>query len=98
MSDADVHHCLQVVADRLVKEGHFLEAIKCHVATLIQSLLPADEATARLKLAQLLLEHTSNVADGKQHLQKAVSTQRAVYPPELYLDVFDVVMGRCSER
>eukprot|EP00878_Enallax_costatus_P032574 GHUV01035809.1.p1 GENE.GHUV01035809.1~~GHUV01035809.1.p1 ORF type:complete len:211 (+),score=57.88 GHUV01035809.1:404-1036(+) len=71
MSAADVHHCLQVLADKLTREEHHLEAIKCYTAMLNQSLMPTDEAVARLKLAQLLLEHTSNITDAKQQLQKA---------------------------
>lgn len=72
---AEVQGTLQVLASRLAADGHFLKAIQCYTAILGQSLLPADEATARLQLAQLLLEHTHNVSDAKQHLQKAVSTQ-----------------------
>ncbi|WIA32226.1 hypothetical protein OEZ86_003074 [Tetradesmus obliquus] len=68
---AEVQGTLQVLASRLAADGHFLKAIQCYTAILGQSLLPADEATARLQLAQLLLEHTHNVSDAKQHLQKA---------------------------
>lgn len=50
-----------------------MQAIKCCVALLQQqSMLPSDEAAVRLNLARLLLAHTLNVADAKQHLQKAV--------------------------
>jgi hypothetical protein len=76
---AEVQGTLQVLASRLAVDGHFLQAIKCYTAILGQSLLPADEATARLQLAQLLLEHTHNVSDAKQHLQKAVSTPAAAW-------------------
>lgn len=73
MSAAEVKSALEQLAGSLAAQGHHLQAIKCYTAILGQSLLPADEAATRLKLAQLLLEHTTNVADAKQHLQKAVS-------------------------
>ncbi|KAF6255054.1 cohesin loading factor [Scenedesmus sp. NREL 46B-D3] len=67
----EVQGTLQMLASRLTADGHFLQAIKCYTALLTQPLLPADEATARLQLAQLLLEHTHNLPDAKLHLQKA---------------------------
>lgn len=73
----EVQGTLQMLASRLTADGHFLQAIKCYTALLTQPLLPADEATARLQLAQLLLEHTHNLPDAKLHLQKAVSSPTA---------------------
>jgi hypothetical protein len=69
---AEVHATLRVLAARLTADGHCLQAIKCWVAMLGASMLPSDEAGVRLNLARLLLEHTLNVGDAKQHLQKAV--------------------------
>jgi MAternally-affected-uncoordination protein len=77
---AEVQSTLQVLASNFTADGHFLQAIKCYTAILGQSLLPADEATARVQLAQLLLEHTHNVHDAKQHLQKAVSITSSSIP------------------
>lgn len=74
-SAAEVVHTLQVLASHLSADGHPLQAIKCYVAMMSQSMLPSDEAAARLRLGQLLMEHTLNVQDAKQQLQKAVGTQ-----------------------
>lgn len=70
-SAAEVADTLQQLASRLA-DGHPMQAIKCYVAVLSQSMLPSDEAAARLRLGQLLMQHTLNVQDAKQHLQKAV--------------------------
>lgn len=56
--------------------SHFLlQAIKCY-ETVLQAAagrqLPAAEATLRLELASLLLAHTHNVTEARQHLEKAV--------------------------
>lgn len=72
VSAAELYSSLQLLAARLTAQGHPLEAIKCYVAMLSQSLLPSDEAAARLRLGQLLLEHTLNVQDARLNLQKAV--------------------------
>ena len=40
--------------------------------------LPAAEATARLELATLLLSHTHNVTEARQHLERAVRAPRAL--------------------
>lgn len=79
MSTAEVQQCLRATADKLIREGHHLEAVKCYVAILNHSLMPTDEAFARLKLAQLLLEHSSNMSDAKQQLQKAVGLVRHLF-------------------
>jgi hypothetical protein len=73
VSVAEVADTLQQLASRLAADGHPMQAIKCYVAMLSQSMLPSDEAAARLRLGQLLMQHTLNVQDAKQHLQKAVS-------------------------
>lgn len=73
VSAADLHNCLQLLAARMSAQGHPLEAIKCYVAMLSQSMLPSDEAAVRLRLGQLMMEHTLNMQDAKVHLQKAVS-------------------------
>lgn len=71
---AGVVGTLQQLGARLADSGHPLQAVKCFTALLGQSLLPADEAAARLRIAQLLLDATLNAAEAKQHLHKAVST------------------------
>lgn len=71
-STADVSNTLQLLGQQLTDSGHPLQAIKCYVALLNQSLMPTDEAAALLKLGHLLMEHTHNVQEAKQHLQKAV--------------------------
>jgi hypothetical protein len=71
-STADVSNTLQLLGQQLTDSGHPLQAIKCYVALLNQSLMPPDEAAALLKLGHLLMEHTHNVQEAKQHLQKAV--------------------------
>lgn len=63
---------LQALAARLEQEGHAMQALKCLEGCLQLPLMPADEAQARLRAARLLLKHTANVAEAKQHLQKAV--------------------------
>lgn len=73
VSAADLHNSLQLLAARMSAQGHPLEAIKCYVAMLSQSMLPSDEAAVRLRLGQLMMEHTLNMQDAKVHLQKAVS-------------------------
>jgi len=64
---------LRLLARKLVDEGHPLQAIKALHALLSQSLMPADEASVRLQLAQMLSEHTHNAVDAKKQLQRAVS-------------------------
>lgn len=96
MSAAEVHHNLKVMAERLTQESHYLEAVKCYTAILNQSLLPTDEATARLRLAHLLLEHTCNVADARVQLQKAVSYRAATRPTQHM--VAAVFMSSCTPR
>lgn len=68
---ADVHAALRELGLQLTEYSP-LEAIKCYSAMLGLSLLPDDEARARLSLGTLLLEHTHNAGDAKAHLQKAV--------------------------
>lgn len=85
-SAAEVVSTLQLLASRLAADGHPLQAIKCYVAILSQSMLPSDEAAARLRLGQLLMEHTLNLQDAKQHLQKAVRTYRSAPPGQLPAD------------
>lgn len=63
---------LRLLARKLVDEGHPLQAIKALHALLSQSLMPADEASVRLQLGQLLSEHTRNGSDAKKQLQRAV--------------------------
>lgn len=71
-SKAEVENTLQLLGQQLTDSGHPLQAIKCYVALLSQSLMPTDEAATLLKLGQLLMEHTHNVQEAKQHLQKVV--------------------------
>lgn len=72
VSAGELTGTLQALAARMAAEGHPLQAIKCYVAMLNQSMLPSDEAAARLQLGHLLMQHTLNASDAKQHLQKAV--------------------------
>ena len=54
---------------------HSMQAIKCFLAVLHAAggrQLPAAEASVRLQLATLLLDHTHNVAEARQHLEQAV--------------------------
>jgi uncharacterized membrane protein YgcG len=70
---AAIHDALRLLARKLLEEGHPLQAIKALYALLAQSLMPADEASVRLQLGQLLIEHTRNGSDAKKQLQRAVS-------------------------
>jgi hypothetical protein len=64
---------LQLLAAKFSLDGHPLQAMKCLEASLSLSPMPADAAQVRLRAARLLLQHTTNLAEVKQHLQKAVS-------------------------
>lgn len=77
---AELHSTLQQLAARMAADGHPIQAIKCYLAVLNQSMLPSEEAATRLKLSQLLLQHTLNVQDAKQHLQKAVRRRSGGVP------------------
>jgi hypothetical protein len=63
---------LQALAARQLEDGNPLQAIKCLEASLQLSPMPAEDAQVRLRVARLLLQHTSNLSEAKQHLQKAV--------------------------
>lgn len=77
---AELHSTLQQLAARMAADGHPIQAIKCYLAVLNQSMLPSEEAATRLKLSQLLLQHTLNVQDAKQHMQKAVRRRSGGVP------------------
>ncbi len=60
---------------RLVTAGLLTQAIKCFEAVVqagVGTQPPAAQAAARLALARLLLAHTHNVAEARQHLERAV--------------------------
>lgn len=65
---------LLMLATEAGGKGVPLQAIKCLQGMLSLALLPGEEVKARVKLAQLLLDHTRNVQEAKQHLQHAVGT------------------------
>lgn len=71
---------LLALAAEFCEAGAPVQAVKC-LEALVQpghtSLLPLTEVHARLRLSQLLLEFTDNVAAAKIHLE------RAVRPPPL---------------
>ncbi len=58
-----------------VTAGLLTQAIKCFEAVVqagVGTQPPAAQAAARLALARLLLAHTHNVAEARQHLERAV--------------------------
>jgi hypothetical protein len=52
--------------------GCYPQAAKCLLAVCGSNALPATTATARLLLGQLLLDHTHDIAQAKEHLTAAV--------------------------
>lgn len=49
------------------------QALKCHTALCMGGKeVPIVEARSRLALAKLLLQHTHNAGDARQHLERAV--------------------------
>ena len=63
-----------------------VQAIECLEAALhSKSALPAAEAAIRLQLSQLLLAHTHNVHEARQHLERAVcSIGIATFNPVIF--------------
>jgi hypothetical protein len=90
-NSADVLAALRQLASKLAADQHYLQAIKAYTAILSLSLLPTDEATTRLRLAQLLLDHTFNLKQAKQQLQQAVSDAF-----DVQLEFSKVATGSCT--
>ena len=72
---------LSILAKGLLASNQTFQAIKCLEAVCHSSTqTPVAAAKARLRLSQLLLQHTQNINEATQHLQQAVSldVQRVV--------------------
>ena len=68
---------LCILAKGLLASGQQSQAVKCLEAICHSSApMPASAARHRLWLAQVLLQHTQNIPEATQHLQKAVSPAR----------------------
>lgn len=74
-------------ADALLKlgveftdRGCYPQAAKCFLAVCGSQALPATIATARLLLGQVLLDHTHDVAQAKEHLTAAVRAATHRWP------------------
>jgi len=67
-----VAELLSRLANRNAALGQYMDAIKCLTALISLKCLPAEEARARLQLARLLLEHTTNRHEASAELNKAV--------------------------
>ena len=64
---------LCILANGLLANGQPLQAVKCLEAICCSSApMPVAAARNRLWLAQVLLQHTQNIPEATQHLQKAV--------------------------
>ncbi|CAL8469751.1 g9293 [Coccomyxa elongata] len=64
---------LHILAEHFTKNGHYLQAIKCHTALCLGGKeVPVVEARSQLALAKLLLQHTHNAAEARSHLERAL--------------------------
>ena len=64
---------LLLLASELDAGGQWPSAARCYEAVLqAGGQLPQAEATTRLRLARLLLKHTHNVHEARDHLERAV--------------------------
>lgn len=64
---------LLLLASELDAGGQWPGAARCYEAVLqAGGQLPQAEATTRLRLARLLLKHTHNVHEARDHLERAV--------------------------
>jgi Cohesin loading factor len=62
-----------LLAAELEAGGQWPGAARCYEAVLkVGRQLPQAEATTRLRLALLLLQHTHNVHEARDHLERAV--------------------------
>ena len=75
---------MEAATDALLKlalqfsdRGCYPQAAQCLQAVAGSGALPATVATARLLLGQLLLDHTHDLGQAKEHLTAAVSTGQA---------------------
>ena len=77
MGQADAEaavEALSILAKGFLTSQQTSQAVKCLEAICRSSvLMPVPAAKARLWLAQVLLQHTQNIAEATQHLQQAVS-------------------------
>ena len=73
--DAAVDALLRL-ALQLRDSGCYVPAAKCLLAVCRSNALPATMATARLLLGQLLLDHTRELSEAKEHLTAAVRQRR----------------------
>lgn len=65
------------------------QALKCHTALCMGGKeVPIVEARSRLALAKLLLQHTHNAVDARQHLERAV----CICSDDLCLEFRDLIM------
>ncbi|KAK3249715.1 hypothetical protein CYMTET_40870 [Cymbomonas tetramitiformis] len=71
-SSVAVADALLVLAGEFSADGCHLQAIKCleAICQSQESFLPLVEVETRLRLAQLLLQHTDNFAAAKAHLER----------------------------
>ena len=70
---------LCILAKGLLANGQPSQAVKCLEAVCRSSVpMPVSAARNRLWLAQVLLQHTQNIPEATQHLQKAVSASAFV--------------------
>ncbi len=60
------------ITDILQTNGNYLEAIKCLHAALASKEAPQVEVAIRVRLALLLMHHTHNLHEARQHLERAV--------------------------
>lgn len=87
-----IHRQFMEPAEALLKlglqfldSGCYPQAAKCLLAVCNSNALPATLATARLLLGQLLLNHTHDIAQSKEHLTAAVSLAAQMHPPARHL-------------
>lgn len=77
MGQADAEaavEALSILAKGFLTSQRPSQAVKCLEAICRSSaLMPVPAAKTRLWLAQVLLQHTQNIAEATQHLQQAVS-------------------------
>lgn len=65
------------IASILEDQQNHCEAIKCLVAALTSQEAPQVEVAIRVRLATLLIRHTHNLTEARQHLERAVRLDAA---------------------
>ena len=73
VSAAAALDALGFLASSLEIDGKPLQSLHCLLAALGLKPLPDAEAKARCQIGRLLLAHTNNLLEAKDHLQRAVS-------------------------